>query len=36
MDSRIADGPRSVILQQVSHGIAVRMAVMALCMQVSE
>ena len=33
MDSQVADGPRSVILQQVSHGIAVRMAVMAMAMQ---
>ena len=33
MDSEVADGPRSVILQQVSYGIAVRMAVMSLCMQ---
>lgn len=30
IDSRVADSPRSVILQQVSHGIAVRMAVMSL------
>jgi len=28
--SEVADGPRSVILQQVSYGIAVRMAVMSL------
>ena len=28
--SEVADGPRSVILEQVSNGIAVRMAVMAL------
>ena len=27
MDSDVADGPRSVILEQVTHGIAVRMAV---------
>jgi aspartate carbamoyltransferase catalytic subunit len=33
MDSEVADGPRSVILQQVSYGIAVRMAVMSMCMQ---
>jgi len=33
MESSIADGPRSVILQQVSHGIAVRMAVMSMAMQ---
>ena len=32
IDSRVADGDRSVILQQVSHGIAVRMAVMAMTM----
>jgi aspartate carbamoyltransferase catalytic subunit len=30
IDSRVADGERSVILQQVSNGIAIRMAVMAL------
>ncbi len=30
MASEVADGPRSVILQQVSHGIAVRMAVMSM------
>ena len=32
MASAVADGPRSVILQQVTHGIAVRMAVMSMCM----
>lgn len=32
IDSSVADGERSVILQQVSHGIAVRMAVMAMTM----
>ncbi len=32
MDSQVADGPRSVILQQVSHGIAIRMAVMSMAM----
>jgi aspartate carbamoyltransferase catalytic subunit len=32
IDSDVADGERSVILQQVSHGIAVRMAVMAMTM----
>ncbi|MBB1074771.1 aspartate carbamoyltransferase catalytic subunit [Rhodoferax sp. 4810] len=31
MDSRVADGPRSVILEQVSNGLAVRMAIMSLC-----
>ncbi len=31
MDSQVADGPRSVILEQVSNGIAVRMAVIAMC-----
>jgi aspartate carbamoyltransferase catalytic subunit len=30
IDSTIADGKRSVILQQVSNGIAIRMAVMAM------
>ena len=30
--SEVADGPQSVILQQVSNGIAVRMAVMSLAM----
>ena len=34
MDSAVADGPRSVILEQVSHGIAVRMAVMSMAMHV--
>ena len=32
IESSVADGPRSVILQQVTHGIAVRMAVMSLCL----
>lgn len=36
MDSLVADGPRSVILQQVSYGIAIRMAVMSMAMQVRE
>ena len=30
--SDVADGPQSVILQQVTFGIAVRMAVLSLCM----
>ena len=30
IDSAVADGPQSVILEQVTNGIAVRMAVMAL------
>ena len=30
LDPRVADGPRSVILQQVTNGIAVRMAVMSM------
>jgi aspartate carbamoyltransferase catalytic subunit len=30
MDSEVADGERSVILQQVTFGIAVRMAVMSM------
>lgn len=32
IESRVADGPRSVILQQVTHGIAIRMAVMSMVM----
>jgi len=32
IDSAVADGPQSVILQQVSNGIAVRMAVMSMVM----
>jgi len=32
IDSSVADGKQSVILQQVRHGIAVRMAVMAIAM----
>ncbi len=31
IDSAVADGPQSVILPQVTFGIAVRMAVMAIC-----
>ncbi len=33
MDSAVADGVRSVILEQVTHGISVRMAVMSMAMQ---
>lgn len=33
MESSVADGPHSVILEQVTHGIAVRMAVMSLSMR---
>lgn len=32
IDTHVADGEHSVILQQVSHGIAVRMAVMSMVM----
>lgn len=32
IDSAVADGPQSVILQQVTYGIAVRMAVMSIIM----
>ncbi|BAW79513.1 aspartate carbamoyltransferase [Candidatus Nitrosoglobus terrae] len=32
--SDVADGPHSVILEQVSHGIATRMAIMAMTMQI--
>jgi aspartate carbamoyltransferase catalytic subunit len=31
IDSDLADGERSVILEQVTNGIAVRMAVLYLC-----
>jgi aspartate carbamoyltransferase catalytic subunit len=33
IDSKVADGVHSVILQQVTHGISVRMAVMSLAMR---
>lgn len=33
IDSKVADGPQSVILNQVSNGIAIRMAIMAMAMQ---
>ena len=33
MSSTVADNPRSVILEQVSHGIAIRMAEMSMTMQ---
>ncbi|SJM91147.1 aspartate carbamoyltransferase catalytic subunit [Crenothrix polyspora] len=33
IDSKVADGPQSVILRQVSNGIAIRMAIMAMAMQ---
>ena len=36
MDSGVADGERSVILQQTTYGIAVRMAVMSMCMHSRE
>ena len=31
IDSEVADGPHSVILDQVTNGLAVRMAVLYLC-----
>lgn len=36
ISSQVADGPRSVILQQVTYGIAVRMAVIAMALGGSE
>ena len=33
IDSEVADGPQSVLLRQVSNGIAIRMAIMVLTMQ---
>lgn len=35
IDSEVADGPQSVILAQVNYGIAIRMAVMSMCMGVA-
>jgi aspartate carbamoyltransferase catalytic subunit len=35
IDSELADGPNSVILDQVANGIAVRMAVLSLCASVA-
>jgi len=32
IESKVADGPRSVILEQVTNGIAVRMAIMSMTM----
>ena len=32
MEAAVADGPHSVILQQVTHGIAIRMAVMSMAL----
>jgi len=32
IESNVADGPQSVILEQVTHGIAVRMAVMSMAL----
>jgi aspartate carbamoyltransferase catalytic subunit len=31
IESAVADGPQSVIREQVANGMAVRMAVLALC-----
>ncbi|MGM8886986.1 aspartate carbamoyltransferase catalytic subunit, partial [Psychrobacter sp. 1U2] len=31
--SSVADGPQSVILEQVSNGVAIRMAVLSLAME---
>lgn len=30
LDSEVADGPRSIILRQVTHGVAIRMAILKL------
>ena len=32
IESAVADGPQSTILEQVSNGIAVRMAIMSMCL----
>ena len=34
ISSELADGARSVILEQVTHGVSVRMAVLYLCSMV--
>ncbi len=31
IDGEVADGPRSVVLRQVAHGVAVRMAALVVC-----
>lgn len=36
LDTYLADSPRSVILTQVTNGVAVRMAVLHLCLQAAE
>jgi aspartate carbamoyltransferase catalytic subunit len=36
LSSEVADGPNSVILEQVTNGIAVRMAVLFLTAQAAE
>jgi len=33
MDSAVIDGPHSVILQQVTHGISIRMAIMSMAIR---
>lgn len=35
MDQDVADGPRSAVLRQVTHGVAVRMAALCWCLGVS-
>jgi aspartate carbamoyltransferase catalytic subunit len=35
MDQDVADGPRSAVLRQVTHGVAVRMASLCWCLSVS-
>jgi len=36
IDADVADGPRSVILRQVRWGVAVRMAMLELCIGANE
>ncbi|MCP3868963.1 MAG: aspartate carbamoyltransferase catalytic subunit [Gammaproteobacteria bacterium] len=36
LDSKVADGPRSVIPQQVSFGIAIRMAIMSMTIETQQ
>ncbi|MBM4109400.1 MAG: aspartate carbamoyltransferase catalytic subunit [Phycisphaerae bacterium] len=35
LDHAVADGPRSVVLRQVRHGVAVRMAALSMCVLAS-
>jgi aspartate carbamoyltransferase catalytic subunit len=36
LTAQVADSQRSMVLRQVTHGVAVRMAVMSLCLRAGE